>query len=93
MRPVLSLGVFFASGENLEEAMSALGMNAGEDVIHQFEPVGTSWVRFSEAGRVALHTWPEKGLVSVDVWCDEPIDLANRLAGLGWVQRDEGEQS
>ena len=92
MRPVLSLGIFSAPGGQLEEALSALGMPTGQDVVHQFEPTGTSWVRFSEAGRVALHTWPEEGLVSVDVWSEQPVDLAGRLAELGWIQRDEGTQ-
>ena len=92
MRPVLSLGVFSASGGQLEEAMKALGMPTGQDVVHQFEPSGTSWVRFSEAGRVALHTWPEKGLVSVDVWSERPIDLTGCLSKLGWVRQDGGEQ-
>ena len=92
MRPVLSLGVFSASGGQLEEALNALGMPSGQDVIHEFEPTGTSWVRFSEAGRVALHTWPERGLVSVDVWSDQPVDLAERLATLGWIQQEESVQ-
>lgn len=85
MKPSLTLGIFSAPEGRLEEALAALGMPEGQDVVHQFQPTGTSWIRFSENRRVVLHTWPEKGVVSVDVWGAEPIDLSVCLAGLGWM--------
>jgi hypothetical protein len=93
VKRVLSLGVFSASGRGLEDALVALGMPAGEDVVHEFEPIGISWVRFSEMGRVALHTWPEQGLVSVDVWAEEPMDLVGRLATLGWTPVEQTDRA
>ena len=41
MKPVLTLGLFSAPGGQLEEALVALGMPEGQDVVHQFEPKGT----------------------------------------------------
>lgn len=90
MKPVLTLGLFSAPGGQLEEALVALGMSEGQDVVHQFEPKGTSWVRFSASGRVVLHTWPEKGVVSVDVWSHQAVDLAHCLEGLGWTPVKDG---
>ena len=84
MRPQLTLGLFRAEEEQLEEAMTVLGMAEGTDVRHQFEPQGTSWVRFSARGRVVFHTWPERQLISVDVWSDKRVDLNATLATLGW---------
>ena len=92
MRPQLTLGLFRAAEEQLEEAMTALGMVEGTDVRHQFEPHGTSWVRFSERGRVVFHTWPERKLISVDVWSEDGIDLNAQLATLGWIPVDGAEQ-
>ena len=84
MRPQLTLGLFRAAEGQLEEAMAVLGMEEGTDVRHQFEPQGTSWARFSERGRVVFHTWPERQLISVDLWSEERIDLNTELARLGW---------
>lgn len=33
-----------------------------------FTPVGLSVVRFGDAGRLAIHTWPERNFATIDVW-------------------------
>jgi S-adenosylmethionine/arginine decarboxylase-like enzyme len=89
---VLSLGVFEGDSSRVEEALCALGMPDGRDTVHQFEPVGVSWVRWAETGRAAIHTWPEQGLVSVDVLSDQSLNLAARLASIGWISVEESSR-
>ena len=43
---------------------------------HRFVPQGVSCVRSGGAGSIAIHTWPEWGIATVDVWMD-----ASRLEG------------
>lgn len=35
---------------------------------HRFQSFGSSLVRFGADGRLAIHSWPERGVVTVDVW-------------------------
>lgn len=35
---------------------------------HRFEPQGVSLVRFGHHGRLAIHTWPERNLATIDLW-------------------------
>lgn len=35
---------------------------------YQFEPQGVSLVRFGHHGRLAIHTWPERNLATIDLW-------------------------
>ena len=90
MSHVLSYGVFNGGDERLEQALVALGFPDGQDLIHRFEPMGVSWVRFTDSARAVLHSWPEQDRVSVDVWADEPVDLAARLQPVGWTVVEEG---
>jgi len=48
---------------------------------HEFSPAGVSMTGASRAARVAVHTWPETGAATVDVWCADRdpavlVDLA-----------------
>ncbi|XXF78661.1 S-adenosylmethionine decarboxylase [Myxococcaceae bacterium GXIMD 01537] len=55
---------------------------------HHFTPQGVSCVRSGGAGAIAIHTWPEWSLATVDVWME-----AGRLEagheGLGRWLREE----
>jgi len=66
-------------------ALEALGFGQGADRVQRFEPHGLSWLRRDGPRWVALHTWPERSLASVDVFASEPLDLGARLADLGWT--------
>ncbi len=76
-------GVFRATLD-APEALRALGVPEGVDVVHHFEPHGLSWVRIAPHRRAALHSWPEHGVVTVDVYAPEGVDLAGALTPLGW---------
>jgi len=81
----VSQGVFRAANADLRSALAALGLPAGVDVHHQFAPVGQSWVRCAHDRQIALHTWPEHELVTVDVLASAPVDLVAALRALGWT--------
>lgn len=83
-------GLFRASAVDAPAAMRALGLPAGVDAVHHFEPHGVSWARVGPTGRAALHSWPEHGLVTVDRYAPRPVDLAAALAPLGWAPLQEG---
>lgn len=41
---------------------------AGAERIHRFSPHGLSVSRVGTAGTVAVHTWPERGVATVDAY-------------------------
>lgn len=43
-------------------------------VFHQFEPLGIKGVLVLEEGHCSVHTWPEQGKVSVDLYVDHDKD-------------------
>ena len=67
----------------LPAALAALGLASGDDHVQRFQPQGTSWIRRSGASWIALHTWPEQALVTVDTYGPLAGGVA-RLADLGW---------
>jgi hypothetical protein len=75
-------GVFRATLD-APSALRALGVPEGIDVVHHFDPHGVSWVRIAPDRRAALHSWPEHGVVTVDVY-GPVIDLTAALSELGW---------
>ena len=86
----LSQGVFRSPPKaDLMAALQALGAPNGVDTHHHFQPIGLSWVRWTSDRQVALHTWPEHQLVTVDVLAPHAVDLAEALAGLGWTRLEE----
>ena len=83
-------GLFRAPTVDGSAALAALGFPAGREVVHRFDPHGVSWARLADHGRAALHSWPEHGVVTVDVYAPALIDLAAALAPLGWAPIAEG---
>ncbi|MEM6929576.1 MAG: S-adenosylmethionine decarboxylase [Myxococcota bacterium] len=77
-------GLFRATPDRTElrRAAALLGATA-PSVTHTFEPHGESLAVLGSR-RVVLHTWPEHGLVTVDVYADAPVDLTPLIAHLGW---------
>jgi len=86
VRPIPSSGLFRVRDPDgaLAGALAALGLPHGVDLVHEFTPHGRSWLRVYDGRRVALHTWPELALVTVDLLAPEAVDLARLLAPLGW---------
>lgn len=46
---------------------------------HRFEPHGVSLVRFGHHGRLAIHTWPERNVATIDLWLRR-ADITNAEA-------------
>ena len=40
----------------------------GEEQVRPFAPHGISVVRWGEDGWVIVHSWPERGLLTLDGW-------------------------
>lgn len=61
----------------------------GDWTIHAWTPQGLSAASFRADRTVVLHTWPERGIATLDVWsaadADAYIDAIARA--LGWTHR------
>lgn len=45
------------------------------ELFHQFDPVGVSGVLLIAESHISVHTWPEDGFASVDIFtCGEEMD-------------------
>jgi len=64
-------------------AVSATGLTVVGDSFHQFEPQGVTGTVLLAESHLAIHTWPEYGFVTVDVYvCNlstDNTDKAERL--------------
>lgn len=66
-------------------------MPQGVTTVHRFEPQGTSAVRIGARGTIALHTWPERDLVTLDLYGAASArreTLASQLSGLVVLSED-----
>lgn len=63
----------------IETEMVAAAKNAGATVInstfHHFSPIGTSGVVVIQESHLAIHTWPEYGFASLDIFtCGDEVN-------------------
>lgn len=59
------------------------GLNVVGDVFHQFEPQGVTGTVLLAESHLAIHTWPEEGLVTVDVYtCNDMQDNTQKALHL-----------
>lgn len=73
----------------IRAALDAAGLEAPATHVHRFEPQGFSFAAFGPALRVVLHTWPERGLASLDLHGPEEMSGGEALvaalqARTGW---------
>jgi S-adenosylmethionine/arginine decarboxylase-like enzyme len=54
----------------LRQAVIALGASMTRIVRHPYAPQGLSLIGLGEHVRAALHTWPELGQATLDLWTD-----------------------
>lgn len=54
--------------EIMLEAAELAGANVVEKIFHNYNPMGTSGVVVIEESHFAIHTWPEHGAASIDVY-------------------------
>lgn len=65
------------------DATRDAGLTAVGERFHQFEPHGVTGVVLLAESHLAIHTWPEIGFVSVDVYvCNRSADNSTRAHAL-----------
>ena len=61
------------------EATGRAGLTAVGERFHQFDPCGVTGVVLLAESHLAIHTWPEAGFVSIDVYvCNRSADNSSR---------------
>jgi S-adenosylmethionine decarboxylase proenzyme len=56
-------------------AAAAVGLTVVGDCFHQFEPQGVTGTVLLAESHLAIHTWPEHGFVTIDVYvCNVTTD-------------------
>jgi S-adenosylmethionine decarboxylase len=59
----------------MKEAANACGATIVQSCFHRFSPYGVSGVVVIQESHLAIHTWPENGYASVDLYtCGETCD-------------------
>ena len=62
------------------DALNGAGFNTVEHLSHHFPIQGTTFITILQQSHAALHTWPENGFVSVDVYsCGTPTAVYSAL--------------
>ncbi|MBQ8011002.1 MAG: adenosylmethionine decarboxylase [Oscillospiraceae bacterium] len=64
------------------EAVHSIGAEIVEECMHQFTPIGISYIAVISASHFSIHTWPEYGYAAVDVFScsdDVPETVADAL--------------
>ena len=65
------------------QAVDESGLTIVGDSFFQFEPQGVTGTVLLAESHLAIHTWPESGFVSVDVYvCNRSVDNAARAHAL-----------
>ena len=65
------------------EAVRATGLTVVGDSFHQFEPQGVTGTVLLAESHLAIHTWPEYGFVTVDVYvCNLATDNSDKAKHL-----------
>jgi S-adenosylmethionine decarboxylase len=60
---------------HMNEAARACGATIVQSVFHRFSPWGVSGVVVISESHLAIHTWPEHGYASVDLYtCGDTVD-------------------
>ena len=65
------------------DAATASGLNIVGDVFHQFQPQGVTGTVLLAESHLAIHTWPEEGFVTVDLYvCNYKADNTQKALNL-----------
>ena len=63
--------------EIAHEAVHSIGAEIVIECVHQFEPVGVSYIAVITTSHISIHTWPEYGYAAADVFsCGDGIPEA-----------------
>jgi S-adenosylmethionine decarboxylase proenzyme len=70
-------------------AAAASGMNIVGDSFHQFAPTGVTGTVLLAESHLAIHTWPEHGFVTIDVYvCNYTTDNSSKAEQLFHSMQD-----
>lgn len=70
-------------------AATESGLNIVGDVFHQFQPQGVTGTVLLAESHLAIHTWPEEGFVTVDVYvCNYLEDNTQKALNLYAALKD-----
>ena len=65
------------------EAVAQTGLTVVGDCFHQFTPQGVTGTVLLAESHLAIHTWPELGAVTIDVYvCNVTMDNRAKARGL-----------
>ncbi|MDO5154619.1 MAG: adenosylmethionine decarboxylase [Eubacteriales bacterium] len=65
-----------------QQSVAEIGAEIVEECVHQFEPIGISYIAVITTSHFSIHTWPEFGYAAIDIFsCKEtiPEQLAQQL--------------
>ena len=51
-----------------QTAVHRLGAEIVEECVHQFSPIGISYIAVITTSHFSIHTWPEYGYAAIDVF-------------------------
>lgn len=63
----------------LRESVLAAGATVLSEHTHQFSPAGFSGILILAQSHASIHTWPESGLISIDIFACGSIDTEAAL--------------
>ncbi len=65
------------------KAVEASGLTAVGELFHQFDPHGVTGAVILAESHLAIHTWPESGFVTIDVYvCNYTTDNTDKAQKL-----------
>ena len=76
----------------LVDACVAAGATVLAARFHQFQPCGVTGIVLLAESHASVHTWPERGLVTLDVFTCGPMDAAVVVAAVRAAVRPTREQ-
>ena len=60
-----------------------VGSSIVEELVHQFDPIGVTYIAVITTSHISIHTWPEFGYVALDVFsCAEDVPEAIVMAAV-----------
>ncbi|MBE5865213.1 MAG: adenosylmethionine decarboxylase [Lachnospiraceae bacterium] len=62
--------------------IAEIGSEIVEECVHEFQPIGITYIAVITTSHFSIHTWPEYGYAAVDIFsCKEglPMEIAEKL--------------
>ena len=76
----LDNAIFF--NKLISKAISESGLKSLGTLYHKFEPIGYTSITLLETSHISVHTWPEYGYASIDVFACDKWEKALKAADI-----------